>query len=251
VNIELIAQGVEMKRRVQILVGAILLLGSYGLARVGAGNGGAHSEANPPTAFAVARVVFEENATDKDAEVVFEAMGGGEGLAKLTVVSPDGRTIVDFTGPGDSKLGIRQFRFESPEPKDIASIKAAYPEGAYTFTATTASGKKLESKATLSHKLPVSPSFLKPGANAEGVSAKNLEITWTPVKNVAAYMIYIEQEESGMNIEAKLPGSMAKFAVPDGFLLPGTEYTLGIGTVGNGGNSSFVETSFTTAGKEQ
>jgi hypothetical protein len=237
-----------MTRRIQILAGVtlILLLGSYGLARVGAG-----AKFSPPVstgaAFAIARVVFEQNATDKDAEVVFEAMGGSEGLAKLTVVSPDGRTIVDFTAPGDSKLGIRQFRFESPEPKDVASLKAAYPEGVYTFTGATASGKKLESKATLSHKLPAPAAFLKPAANAVGVSAMNLDITWTPVKNAAAYMIYIEQDELDLNVTAKLPGSMAKFAVPDGFLLPGTEYTLGIGTVTNEGNASFVETTFVTS----
>lgn len=232
-----------MTRRMQILSGVIiLLLGSYVLAHVGTTR-----EASPSGPFAIARILFEQNATDRDAEVVIETIGGSEGLAKLTVVSPDGRTIVDFTAPGDSKLGIRQFRFESPEPKDVESLKSAYPEGAYIFTATTASGKQLESKATLSHKLPAPTSFLNPGINAEGVSAKNLEITWTPVKNVAAYMIYIEQEESGMNIEAKLSGSMAKFSVPDGFLLPGKEYTLGIGTVMRAGNASYVETSFTTA----
>jgi hypothetical protein len=35
--------------------------------------------------------------------------------------------------------------------------------------------------------------------------------------------------------------------VPQGFLKPGKEYTLGIGAVAKGGNVSFVETSFTTA----
>jgi len=38
--------------------------------------------------------------------------------------------------------------------------------------------------------------------------------------------------------------------VPDGFLLPGTEYQLAIGTVSAEGNVSFVETTFTTAGKK-
>ena len=217
-------------------------MGSYVLAHVGT-----TKEAGPPVPFAIAHILFEQNTTDRDAEVVVETMGGSEGLAKLIVVSPDGRTIVDFTAPGDSKLGIRQFRFESPEPKDVESLKAAYPEGVYIFTGTTASGKQLESKATLSHKLPTPTSFLKPGVNADGVSVKNLEITWTPVKNVAAYMIYIEQDELDLNVTAKLPGSVTKFEVPDSFLLPGKEYTLGIGTVMRGGNASYVETSFTTA----
>jgi hypothetical protein len=208
------------------------------------------SELSTSVAFTVARVQFEQNATDGDVEVVFEAKGGQEGLAKLIVVSPDGRTVVDFTAPDASTLGMRQFRFESPEPKDVQSLKSAYPEGVYTFDGSTASGAKLHGKSTLNHKLPVTTSFVEPKAGAEGVDIKNLKITWTPVKNVAAYIIYIEQDELDVNVTAKLPGSMATFDVPDGFLAPGTEYQLGIGTVTEEGNVSYIETTFTTAGKE-
>jgi hypothetical protein len=234
-----------MKRRFLFLAGVTLLMGSYGLTRVSAGN-----ESNPPTSFAVARVQFEQNATDGDFEVVFEAKGGSEGLAKLNVIAPDGRTVVDFTAPDASMLGIRQFRFESPEPKDVASLKAAYPAGVYTFSGTTASGLKLQSKPILNHTLPAAVSFLQPKAEAAGVAVKNLEITWTHVKNVAAYIVYIEQDELGVEVTARLPGSATMFDVPDGFLLPGTEYTLGIGAETAEGNASYVETSFTTAGME-
>jgi hypothetical protein len=200
--------------------------------------------------FVISRGHFEQNATDGDVEVVFEVKGGDEGLVKLNVVSPDGRTVVDFTAPDASTLGMRQFRFESPEPKDVKSLKAAYPEGVYTFAGATASGNKLHGKSTLSHKLPATVSFIQPKAEAQDVSTKNLIITWTPVKNLAAYIIYIEQDELDVSLTAKLPGSVAAFTVPDGFLLPGTEYQLGIGTVTDEGNISFVETTFTTAGKE-
>ena len=49
---------------------------------------------------------------------------------------------------------------------------------------------------------------------------------------------------------ATVPSSVTAFAVPDGFLLPDTEYTLAIGTVAAAGNTSFVETTFTTGGEE-
>ena len=234
-----------MTRRIQILLAATLLLGSYGLALVGVGK-----ESGPAVPFAVASVYFERNATDGDFEVVFEVKGGDKGLAKLAVVSPDGRTVIDFTAPNASTLGIRQFRFESPEPADFESLRSAYPEGVYTFTAATAAGDKLHSESTLNHKLSATASFLRPGAGARGVGVRDLEITWTPVKGLAAYIIKIEQDELEVSITARLPGSVAKFAVPDGFLLPGTEYQLGIGTVTNEGNISFVETTFTTAGKK-
>jgi hypothetical protein len=225
-------------------LGLTMLMLSSGLAL------GGGKESGPSVPFAVARVYFEQNATDGDVEVVLEVKGGDEGLAKLAVVSPDGRPVIDFTAPDASTLGIRQFHFESPEPQDVKSLKSAYPEGVYTFAGATASGKKLHGKATLSHTLPAAASFLRPGTGARGVDAKDLKIIWAPVKNLAAYIITIKQRPLGANLTARLPGSVATFAVPDGFLLAGTEYELAIGTVTKEGNISFIETTFTTAGKE-
>lgn len=219
-------------------------MGCHGLAL------GADKESGPSVPFALARVYVEQNATDGDIEVVFEVKGGDEGLAKLVVVSPDGRTIVDFTAPDASSLGIRQFRFESPEPRDVESLRSAYPEGVYTFTGATAAGGKLRAESTLNHKLPAAASLLHPAAGARGVGIKDLKITWTLVKHLAACIITIEQDKLGLDLQARLPGSATTFAVPDGFLLPGVEYQLSIGTVSTEGNISFVETTFTTAGKE-
>ena len=67
---------------------------------------------------------------------------------------------------------------------------------------------------------------------------------------MAAYILYIEQHELGLDLTVRLPGSAAAFAVPNGFLVPGKGYQLGIGTVSPEGNISFVETSFTTAATE-
>jgi hypothetical protein len=211
---------------------------------------GDSKDSGAPGAFAVASVHFEQNATDGDVEVVFEVKGGDKGLVKLTVVSPDGRTVIDFTAPDASTLGIRQFFFESPEPGDVERLKSAYPEGVYTFTGATAAGDKLHGESTLNHKLPAAASFLRPGTGARGVNARDLEITWTPVKNLAAYIIKIEQDTLDVNITAKLLGSVTTFTVPDGFLVPGTQYELSIGTMSHAGNISFVETTFRTAGKE-
>lgn len=234
-----------MKKTLYLFMGAALLMSFYGFTRVSAGN-----VSNPPEPFTVSRVHFEQNATDGDVEVVFEAKGGAEGLAKLKVTSPDGRTIVDFTAPDVSTLGIRQFRFESPEPKDVKSLKAAYPEGVYTFEGVTASGSKLNGQDTLNHQLPGTASFLLPEAEAADVAIQNLKITWKPVKNLSAYIIYIEQDDLDVSFTAKIPGTASTFDVPDGFLLPGTEYMLGIGTVTKEGNASYVETTFVTAKKK-
>ena len=232
-----------MPRQQQILATVALLLVSHGLAL------GADRQSDPPKPFAVASVHFEQNATDGDVEVVFQVKGGDRGLVKLTVVSPDGRTVIDFTAPDASTLGIRQFHFESPEPRDVASLKSAYPEGVYTFAGATAAGDRLQGESTLSHKLPATASLVRPGTDARDVGVKGLRITWAPVKNLAAYIIEIEQDELDVNVTATLPGTATTFAVPDGFLLPGTQYELAIGAVTHNGNISFVETSFTTAGR--
>ena len=221
-----------------------LLIISYGFTRAGV----VTESSSPPATFAIASIHLEQNATDGDYEIVVEAMGGDEGLTKLTVTAPDGRIIVDFTGPQASSLGMRQFRFESPEPRNFNSLKAAYPEGVYAFSGTTASGAKLEGNAKLSHKLALSnATLLQPKPGAKGVSPKNLQITWTPVKNAVAYSLYIEQDRLNMSLNVRLLGSADSFTVPEGFLLTGTQYVLGVGAIMSNGNTSFVESSFTTA----
>jgi hypothetical protein len=207
----------------------------------------ASAERSRASGFEEVDVHFEQNATDGDVEVVFRAKGGDEGLARLRVVSPDGRTVIDFAAPDASTLGIRQFDFESPEPADVEGLKAAYPEGVYRFSGETAAGERLRGESRLAHDLPATASFLRPAAGARNVSGEELEIGWTPVAQVSGYVLEIEQDELDVTLEVRLPAAATSFSVPAGFLRPGTEYELAIGTVTAGGNVSFVETSFTTA----
>src|SRR5262245_42165677 len=225
----------------RLLAGVAIVLGSAGLASaVGEG---------APARFSKASVSFEQNATDGDVEVVFKVTGRREGLSKLSVVSPDGRKVIDFAAPDASTLGLREFVFESPEPKDVKGLKAAYPAGVYKFAATTASGQELRGESTLSHELPPPTSILGPGAKAHDVPVSGLQIRWSPVANASGYVVELEQDKLDAHLEVSLPGSATTFSVPDGFLVPGREYDLGVGTVSKDGNVSFVETSFTTAAK--
>ena len=219
----------------------MLLLGASGLAL------GTAKETGPAGPFGVALVHFEQNVTDGDSEVVFEVKAGKEGLARLVVTAPDGRTVVDFTAPDASTLGIRQFRFETPEPRDLKTLRSAYPEGVYAFAGVATGGEKLRGEATLHHALPATTSFVSPKAGAAGVATKNLKITWSPVKNLTAYTLNLEQRGKSASLTAHVPGSVSSFPVPDGLLLPGTEYQLALGTVSKTGNISLVETTFRTA----
>ena len=225
-----------MNRQLKILAATALLLGSQRPSV-------AQQAAVATKPLGLASVRFEQNATDGDAEVVFEATGDQNGLVKLTVVSPDGRTVINFDAPAGS-MGIRQFRMESPEPEDIESLKAAYPQGVYRFSGITSTGTKLAGESKLSHSLPATASFRPRGG---AVGAEKLEISWTPVEGVAAYVVSIEQEEMNLTVEARLPATATRFRVPDGFMSPGTAYKLAVGTVMESGNASFVETMITTA----
>ena len=221
------------------VVSALVLVAS-GLA------GRAEAQPAATAAFPVATVHLERNATDGDFEVVFEVKGAQDGFAELTVLSPDRRTVVAFKAPDSSTLGIRAFRFESPEPTDIKALKAAYPEGVYEFSGRTSKGAKFAGKATLSHRLAATATLVKPATAKASLSVKDLRLAWSPVEGVASYSVGITQEELNVSLTALVPASSTSFGVPDGFLVPGKKYTLAIGAVTREGNITFVETTFTT-----
>ena len=227
-----------MRKGSTLVAGVVLLYGAHGLS-LAAGI--------EPVPFATATVRFETNVTDNDVEIVFEAKGGDEGLSRLIVKGPDGRTVVDAAAPDASTMGLRQFVFESPEPRDVAALKAAYPEGSYTFTGATSDGKQFIGKATLSHALPAAVSILHPGKDAKGVNPRKLTLEWSAVPGAARYTLEIEQEDSAAQVKATLPGTVTHFAVPVGFLRPGEDYKIAIGSVMMNGNMSVVETEFETA----
>lgn len=227
----------------------LLALGAHGFALAGESNKFTRVEAYEEFEHAAVRI--EQNATDEDVEVVFEATSGDIGLATLRVAAPDGRTVIDFKAP-DSKLGIRHLVLESPEPTNDGRLQKDFPAGEYTFTGSTVSGEKLTAKATLSHKLPGAAFLVRPQPPRESnVPVKGLQLKWTAPKDLASCVVVVEHEETGVKLlQATLSGDATTFAVPDGLLAPGTHYKLEIATVTRDGNRSFVETSFKTAGKK-
>jgi hypothetical protein len=198
--------------------------------------------------FGRAAVYLERNVTDQDAEIRFEVTGGEDGLVALRVVAPDGRTVLDFKAP-ESRLGMRHFNLESPEPRDDGRLQAEFPAGPYRFLGNTLDGTALQGTATLSHALPPAASIISPRAGQAGVPVAGLRIEWRPVPGLVACIVTIEQERTGREIRADLAGTATAFVVPDGFLVPETKYKLSIGTVSREGNRSFVETQFMTAGR--
>lgn len=206
---------------------------------------GAHAQQVSAAEMSEAKVYFEQNATDGDAEVVLSATSGSAGFATFKVTAPDKRVIIDSSAP-DSKLGLRHVNVESPEPEDIGAVQQDYPEGEYIFAGKTVTGVELTGTATLSHELPPVAQLTRPLPDAEDVPAKSLTITWKNPGEMAAIIVVIEQEDDELEVSAKLPGDAKKFVVPAGFLQADTEYKVAIGTVAESGNTSYIEAEFTT-----
>lgn len=222
-----------MKRRIGILFGL--------LASVASGTALADAK------FEHLAVRVEQNVTDNDFEVVFEATSGDTAFAALKVAAPDGRIVIDFKSP-NTKLGMRSFRFETPEPKSLSGLQADYPAGQYTFSASTVSGLNFSDVTSLSHKLPAAATFLRPRPDELGVPVNGLRVEWRAPTGLKSCLVAIENDVTGVTVvQATLAGGATTFSVPNGVLAPGTVYKVAIGTVATDGNASYIETSFTTA----
>lgn len=209
----------------------------------------AHGPVRAEEEFEHAAVRLEQNITDKDVEVVFEASSEKAGMSRLKIVAPGGRTVVDYRSP-DSRLGIRHFKLESPELRNDGRVQKDFPEGEYTFTGVTVTGITLRGSATLSHKLPQAPAIIRPRPDAKGLPVNAMQIRWDVGADVVGIMVEIEQEETNQKLSSILPGRATSFTVPDGFLRPGAAYKLAIGSMSREGNQSFFETEFTTGAKK-
>ncbi len=192
--------------------------------------------------FETLTMIFEQNETDGDAEVVIFAKAD-EGMSHFLIFDPRGDRRVDLESRGRRDIGLGQFRLESAEPS-IAAVKRAFPPGSYTFLARTVSGRLLKGVLSFTHALLPAPAFTP--ADEEGLDPDDVVVTWTPVPGAAAYIVEIEQDDLGNNLTATVGPDVSSLAVPPGFLKPGTEYEVGVATVTAAGNVAVAEGSFTT-----
>lgn len=194
--------------------------------------------------FETARIHLEQNVVDEDAEAVITIKGGDEGLRTIRVIAPDRRRITAYESRNRRNLGAREMLIETPEPS-LATVLAAYPEGTYRFIGHTFDGEELLAEAVLSHEFADAVAVTFPENEAEDVP---LEVTllWEPVAEAVGYFVEIEQEDLEIVIETNIPAPASSFALPAGWLRPGLEYVVGIGSISENGNVTFIESTFTT-----
>jgi hypothetical protein len=209
----------------------------------------ATSSALAASQFERTMIYLEQNVQDEDAELKVDVVAGSAGLSALRVVAPDGRTVIDFRTP-ESKLGMRHYSLESPEPRNDGRLQADFPEGTYQFTGITSNGDTLTGEAALFHSFPEAALVVRPHRDEKNVPLSGMQIRWNSVKDAASLIVSVKHKDTGHQIMASLPGSATAFIVPDGFLTASTTYKFAVGTVSKVGSRTFTEASFTTEARK-
>ncbi len=187
----------------------------------------------------------ESNAVDGDAEVILK-LDADAALRSLKVVGPDGKKVVGLATRGNRNLGHRQVEMESKEPASAAAF-AAFPEGVYQFRGVSVDGERFFGEVTFSHALLAPVTVTSPASGATDVPLTGLTASWTPTPGVTRYIVEVEEEDVETNsLVVDVPGTSTSFAIPDGWLLPGTTYQIAVGAVGPTGNVTVYEHLFTT-----
>ena len=194
--------------------------------------------------FERASIYLERNVADDDVEVRIVATADDGGFATLRIVAPDGRTVIDFRSTG-SKLGIRQFDLESPELRDKTKVLQDFPEGIYRFEGTLVDGSALRAEATLKHAFPAAPTLSVPRSGQTELPVKGAKVRWEPVADAASLEVVLKERKGDRQIRTVLPPGSTTFAIPDGFLVPGSKYEVAVGAIHQGGNRSYQEIEFT------
>ena len=196
-------------------------------------------------AFDDAEIVFEQNATDGDAEVVIVAKleERDAGMQRFWLFGPNGNVIYKFSAPKNSNnLGGREIVVESPEPTDITIVKQAYTEGTYTFVAKSFDKEWFLGQADLSHDLPdVSITF--PIADSD-VPVSMFNVAWTAVTDsTEKFIVELGNEDSdlGEELQVEIPADRNSFRAPEEWIEAGSEYQISVGIVNEHGNVTFRE----------
>lgn len=198
-------------------------------------------------AFEDATIRVERNATDGDTEIVITAKPlTDSGLARLSILSPHWRKVVEVEAPSKSR-GLREFLFETPEP-DESQILRNYPEGNYLYFGTAANGQRFVGSATLSHELPGEVTIVSPVAESV-IAPGALTIIWAAVPDAAKYIVEFENESADpeQSFSFVVGASTTSFAVPGALVVPSSDYQVGVAAVHENGNVVFSEATFSTA----
>jgi hypothetical protein len=77
------------------------------------------------------------------------------------------------------------------------------------------------------------------------VPASGAVVTWLADPDVETWIVEVEQDELELGLTVVLPGDVTTLSIPDGFLVSGQEFELGVHAENGAGNVIVTETTFT------
>jgi hypothetical protein len=236
--------------RTRVIIAAAALTAATvsitGIAAAGNGDsptGSQSRESAEPTAFDEASVHFVDNRSDHDGQL-FWSVTYEKHMSDVAIYAPDGDLVAKATF---DDLGQADAHFDSPEPS-VAELKRRYPAGRYTFTGHTTTGRRLVSVVNLSYAhVRATPVIITPTADQTGVPVSGVVVTWARTSRASVIHLQVESDKPERALEIDLPGSTTSFAIPEGFLQPGTEYVIDVQARHRSGNDTVSDVIFTTA----
>lgn len=205
--------------------------------------------------FADAEIKIEFNSTDEDVGV--QVSLDGEPWRRVTIVSPNGRTILEITGSDNlRKQGLTELFFESSEPSldevPLSEFLARFPEGEYKFFGITTEGDRLEGRDTLTHAIPDGPSIVSPSKNGVVLDPTKTFIRWDPVTapagiQIVGYEVTVSGAKISREFSVLLPPTSTSVKVPREILEPGRRYDFEVLSIEVSGNQTITSGFFRTA----
>jgi hypothetical protein len=215
------------------------------------------------TKIATAKLIIENNATDRDLGV--HGAFDDQGWSKLCVFDPSGRPVLSVTPQSQLKdLTMAGVFFESREPPieefSFADLKARFPEGQYKVRGLSFDGKLLVGSATFTHDVPAAPTVTAP-ADGAVVDPGALKVEWEDVTqtikgepvDITGYQVIVTKENhvdphgfSQPIYDVHVGPDRNSLSVPKEFLDPGTEYELEVLALEKSGNQTISVSFFTT-----
>lgn len=243
----------QQRRTIAAIIAAVAVGGTSIVAATSqAGEQPAAQQGTKP--LSAARILFELNATARDAGV--QALVDAEGWRSMKLYDPNGKQLLRVRADGSvGKVGVTELFFESAEPSlddlPLKELLEMYPEGDYTLVGKSVEGDTLVGVAPLTHDIPGNAKVLSPKRGTT-TDPKATVVRWQPVTKpkgitIDHYQIIVETDEDPLRIfSVEVDDKVSRVTVPSTFLQRKTDYKLEVIAVEEGLNQTITESTFRT-----
>jgi hypothetical protein len=207
-----------------------------------------------------ARLKIETNATDSDAGI--QVFIDADQWKVMRIFDPNGTLVFESKATGRfGKQGGTELFLESAEP-DFTELPfdeflKRFPEGIYKFRGVGLEGQRYVGEAKLTHNVPAGPELVSPIEGDGLQDPKKTVLVWRGVDDpngspIIGYEVLVVQPSTNFPaipkvfLDILMPATATRLRVPDGYLLPDTEYEWEVLAIEAGGNQTLSSSTFKT-----